>query len=234
MTSTLVGASGRVYVRDKLLRSHPRNSQLNIYLANCEGRSFVLKLVSESIFKYSVTIKQHFPDNSQLRTHVDILIYKYFTYDLLRLVQKNLNLSLKARKSILREIVLCNWKAKSFLMLELVMLYSAAQRRKLEKVLGSLQMYSLIDFFPVPPGLIACVNDERWGAILTELSEATAEDPSMRFNQWTENTFPNLNTKTKRVIIIITKLDPQDRATISKVLKDPWWRNNDIRGVSRG
>lgn len=33
MTSTLVGASGRVYVRDKLLRSHPRNSQLDIYLA---------------------------------------------------------------------------------------------------------------------------------------------------------------------------------------------------------
>lgn len=33
MNSTLVGASGREYVRDKLLRSHPRNAERNIYLA---------------------------------------------------------------------------------------------------------------------------------------------------------------------------------------------------------
>lgn len=88
-------------------------------------------------------------------------------------------------------------------------------------------MSRLITFFgPVPPGLIACVNDERWGAILTELSETTAEDPSMRFNQWTEETFPNLNTETKRVITRMTKLDPRERATMSEVLKDPWWRND--------
>jgi serine/threonine protein kinase len=77
---------------------------------SCEGRSFVLKPVSESIFEHSVTIRREFPDDSQLRTHVDvneddrILIYEYFACDLLCLVQKHLNLSLKARKSILREI----------------------------------------------------------------------------------------------------------------------------------
>jgi hypothetical protein len=32
MSSTLVGTSGRVYVRDKVLKAHPR-PELNIYLA---------------------------------------------------------------------------------------------------------------------------------------------------------------------------------------------------------
>jgi len=33
MSSTLVGRSGRVYVRDKMLQAHPKKSELNIYLA---------------------------------------------------------------------------------------------------------------------------------------------------------------------------------------------------------
>lgn len=36
-----------------------------------------------------------------------------------------------------------------------------------------------------------------------ELSETTAENPDMRFNQWTEETFPNLDTETKTVIAMI-------------------------------
>ena len=33
MSSTLVGRSGRLYVRDKALRAHPKESQLNVYVA---------------------------------------------------------------------------------------------------------------------------------------------------------------------------------------------------------
>lgn len=33
MSSTLVGSSGRVYVRDRVLKAHPRRPELNIYLA---------------------------------------------------------------------------------------------------------------------------------------------------------------------------------------------------------
>ena len=33
MSSTLVGRSGRVYVRDKVLQAHPKKSELNVYLA---------------------------------------------------------------------------------------------------------------------------------------------------------------------------------------------------------
>lgn len=66
--------------------------------------------MSESIFEHSVAIRGEFPGHSQLRTHVDVnendrvLIYEYFACDLLSLVQKNVNLSLKARKYILREV----------------------------------------------------------------------------------------------------------------------------------
>jgi serine/threonine protein kinase len=69
-----------------------------------------LKPVSESIFKHSATLKREFPHTSQLRTHVDVnedelvLIYEYFEHDLLSLVQNNSNLSVRARKFVLREV----------------------------------------------------------------------------------------------------------------------------------
>jgi serine/threonine protein kinase len=110
MSSTLVGSSGRVYVRDRVLKAHPRRPELNIYLAHCESQSFVLKPVSESIFEHSLSLKREFPDTSQLRTHVDanedesVLIYEYFTHDLLSLLQSDSNVPVTARKLILREV----------------------------------------------------------------------------------------------------------------------------------
>ncbi|KAG2019054.1 hypothetical protein GB937_005345 [Aspergillus fischeri] len=110
MRSTLAGISGRVYVRDRVLKTHPRKPELNIYLAHCEGRSFVLKPVSKSIFEHSMILKREFPDTCQLRTHVDAnedeltLVYDYFEHDLLSLVQNDSNLSLKARKCILQQV----------------------------------------------------------------------------------------------------------------------------------
>lgn len=88
-------------------------------------------------------------------------------------------------------------------------------------------MVITITFFgPVPPELVAHINDERWCNILMELSDATDGDPSMRFSQWKEDVFPNLDTETKRVISKMTKLNPADRAAMSQVLKDPWWHHN--------
>ncbi|KAJ9301189.1 hypothetical protein DTO271G3_1324 [Paecilomyces variotii] len=85
----------------------------------------------------------------------------------------------------------------------------------------------LITFFgPVPPELVAHINNERWGNILMELSEATASDPSMRFGEWKEDAFPNLTPATKRMISQMTKLNPAERATMSQILKDPWWHHN--------
>lgn len=57
-----------------------------------------------------MTLKREFADTCQLRTHVDvnenelILVYEYFGHDLLSLVQNNSNLSLEARKYILRQV----------------------------------------------------------------------------------------------------------------------------------
>lgn len=83
----------------------------------------------------------------------------------------------------------------------------------------------LIAFFgPVPPELVAHINDERWGNILMELSEAMAEGgPGTRFEQWEQESFPNLGPETKRVIARMTNLDPAARATIFQVLEDRWW-----------
>lgn len=84
-------------------------------------------------------------------------------------------------------------------------------------------MSRLVTFFdPVPPEMIALANDESWNSLLAELSAAC--DPSMRFDHWTEEDFPNLDAETKRVIYLMTNLNPNERATMSQILKDPWWR----------
>jgi serine/threonine protein kinase len=86
-------------------------------------------------------------------------------------------------------------------------------------------LYKLLSMFaPVPPELITHVNDEYWGELITAFAQAMAEeDPSCRFEQWEESTFPNLDTEAKRVVLSMTNLDPKKRATMDQVLDDPWW-----------
>lgn len=85
-------------------------------------------------------------------------------------------------------------------------------------------MSRLITYFgPISPQTIKHIDDQRWGAILMELSEKTVGDPNMRFDQWTEEVFPNLDAETKRFISRMTKLSPTERATMSQILVDPWW-----------
>ncbi|PGH28896.1 serine/threonine protein kinase [[Emmonsia] crescens] len=110
MASTLVGRSGREYVRDKILKHNPKRPDLNVYLARSENRNFVLKRVSDSIFEQSVELRLEFPQTRHLRLHIDdneaerVLIYEYFSDNLLCLVKNNPSLSISARKWILREL----------------------------------------------------------------------------------------------------------------------------------
>ncbi|KAK5093758.1 hypothetical protein LTS08_008822 [Lithohypha guttulata] len=317
MSSTLVGRSGRVYVRDKVLQVHPKKSELDVYLAHCENRPFVLKPVSPSIFELSKELKHEFEENYRVRTHIDyneeerILIYEYFMDNLLSLVKNNPELPIEARKSVLRELglglkdihaknwlhldikpnnVMLNWsldknsrftiervalsdldcalKLKGEKLLDhrmgnvmwrspegqmgkgigkpsevfsfgLVCLYTVTGVEALHPDFEQLQkeaaepeqviLYKLLSIFgPLPPELITHVNDEYWGELLTALSQVVAdEDSSVRFEQWGENVFPNLDRETKRVISRMTSLDPKGRATMDEILEDPWWKRDE-------
>ena len=80
-------------------------------------------------------------------------------------------------------------------------------------------------FGPLPPELIMHVNDEFWGELLTMLSHVVAdEDPTGHFEQWEQSDFPNLDSKTKRVISRMINLDPKNRATMDQFPEDPWWK----------
>nr|KMM70901.1 hypothetical protein CPAG_07210 [Coccidioides posadasii RMSCC 3488] len=110
MASTLVGRSGREYLRDKILKHNPKNPDLSVYLARCGNQNFVLKHVSPSIFEQSLELKQEFPETRRLRVHDDdneaerILIYNHFSDNLLSLVKNNPNMSIAPRKRILWEL----------------------------------------------------------------------------------------------------------------------------------
>ncbi|KAM5442569.1 hypothetical protein MferCBS31731_002448 [Microsporum ferrugineum] len=97
MSSTLVGRSGREYVRDKILKQNPKRPDLNVYLARSDNQNFVLKRVSDSIFSLSLDLKQEFPEIRRLRVHIDeneeekVLIYEYFSDNLLSFIKKNPN-----------------------------------------------------------------------------------------------------------------------------------------------
>ncbi|KAM5452387.1 hypothetical protein MaudCBS49596_003204 [Microsporum audouinii] len=110
MSSTLVGRSGREYVRDKILKHNPKRPDLNVYLARSENQNFVLKRVSDSIFSLSLDLKQEFPETRRLRVHIDeneeekVLIYEYFSDNLLSFIKKYPSLPIEARKWILQEL----------------------------------------------------------------------------------------------------------------------------------
>jgi serine/threonine protein kinase len=75
-----------------------------------DGKPFVLKPVSESIFELLQEFKDDFGNNPRLRIHVDdnkkenVLVYEYFKSDLFSLVENYTVLPIAARKTILREV----------------------------------------------------------------------------------------------------------------------------------
>lgn len=77
---------------------------------SCEGRPFVLKPTSPSIFEFSQELRERFGKNSRLRTHIDdnesenVLVYEYFRDNLLSFIKRTPNLPIKERKFILHEL----------------------------------------------------------------------------------------------------------------------------------
>jgi serine/threonine protein kinase len=82
----------------------------------------------------------------------------------------------------------------------------------------------LSTFGPLPDALVDHVNDEEAGTLLKSLWQAIIEgDPSERFEQWSEENFPNLDDKAKKLILRMTNLDPSKRAPMSEIVMDPYW-----------
>lgn len=78
--------------------------------SSSDGKPFVLKPVSQSIFDLLQEFKDEFGNSPRLRIHVDVnkkenvLVYEYFKSDLLSLVENYPALPIKARKTILKEV----------------------------------------------------------------------------------------------------------------------------------
>jgi len=78
--------------------------------SRCDGKPFVIKPVSWSIFDLLKEFKDDFGNNPRLRIHVDdnkeenVLVYEYFKSDLLSLVENYPALPIEARKTILKEV----------------------------------------------------------------------------------------------------------------------------------
>lgn len=78
--------------------------------SSCNGKPFVIKPVSPSIFDLFRDFKDDFGNNPRLRIHVDenkkenVLVYEYFKSDLLSLVENYPELPIEARKTILKEV----------------------------------------------------------------------------------------------------------------------------------
>ena len=82
----------------------------------------------------------------------------------------------------------------------------------------------LSTFGPLPDALIKHVDDAKAGELLTDLWTAVKEnDVNEKFADWTEDVFPNLTDEAKRLILRMTNLDPAMRATMSEIVKDNYW-----------
>ncbi|KAF1352906.1 calcium/calmodulin dependent protein kinase-like protein [Lizonia empirigonia] len=82
----------------------------------------------------------------------------------------------------------------------------------------------LSTFGPLPDALIKHVDDAKAGELLTDLWQAVKEnDVNGDFADWTEDVFPNLTDEAKRLILRMSNLDPAKRATMSEIVKDSYW-----------
>ncbi|KAI1756106.1 kinase-like domain-containing protein [Xylaria castorea] len=108
MASTIVGDSGRVYVKSDVLQRNREDDNLSIFKAESENQSFALKRVSRPFYNMSVRLATEFAGSRRLRMHVDcnqkegVLIYPYYTTTLLSLIQDKPDFSPTQRYKILR------------------------------------------------------------------------------------------------------------------------------------
>ncbi|KAI1174875.1 kinase-like domain-containing protein [Nemania sp. FL0916] len=108
MASTIVGDSGRVYVKGDVLQRNRRDDNFSVFKAESENRVFAVKQVSRPFYNMSVRLATEFAGSRRLRMHVDcnqeegVLIYPYYTTTLLSLIQDNPDFSPTQRYKILR------------------------------------------------------------------------------------------------------------------------------------
>ncbi|KAF1913102.1 calcium/calmodulin dependent protein kinase-like protein [Ampelomyces quisqualis] len=91
-------------------------------------------------------------------------------------------------------------------------------------------LFKLLSAFgPLPDALMEHVNDAESGELLRALWLAISQDETNEtFNSWSSDTFPNLDSEAKRLILRMTNLDPGKRASMSDIMSDPYWNLKDI------
>ncbi|KAI0903954.1 kinase-like domain-containing protein [Ustulina deusta] len=103
MASTIVGDSGRVYVKSDVLQRNREDNNLSIFKAEyvlnsvSENQSFAVKRVSRPFYNMSVRLATEFAGSR-------VLIYPYYTTTLLSLIQNKPDFSPTQRYKILRYV----------------------------------------------------------------------------------------------------------------------------------
>ena len=79
-------------------------------------------------------------------------------------------------------------------------------------------------FAPLPDELIRHVETDEVATLLSSLWEDVKGAGDMdRFAECSEDDIPDLDAGLRRLISRMTNLDPGKRASISDILKDPYW-----------
>lgn len=94
----------------------------------------------------------------------------------------------------------------------------------------SVILFKLLSAFgPLPDALVEHVDDVESGELLRALWQAIAEDETNEtFDSWSSEIFPNLDSEAKRLILRMTNLDPEKRASMSEIMADTYWNLKDI------
>ncbi|KAF1920696.1 calcium/calmodulin dependent protein kinase-like protein [Ampelomyces quisqualis] len=86
----------------------------------------------------------------------------------------------------------------------------------------------LLTFGPLPDALVKHVDDAGAGKLLADLWQAVQENGvKADFADWTEDVFPNLKDEAKSLILRMASLDPAKRATMSEIIKDSYWAEDE-------
>ena|ERR1700712_2328101 len=79
-------------------------------------------------------------------------------------------------------------------------------------------------FGPLPDELVRHVDDEKAATLLNFLWAGIKEAGNIEpLADWPEDVVPDVDIRLKLLVSRMTNLDPEKRASISGILKDPYW-----------